>query len=86
MDYTTIALTDDDKEELDAINFEELDGDGSYREIVGFLIDEYKNQSEKYDIVLARAIARADGDDVERVVQRVESDKEFVEQLSASDD
>lgn len=81
--YTTVALTDEDKTRLDNLAERHLDDDNpSYRKTINFLMDVFEERQEEYDYVLAKAIARADGDDVRRVITRVESDKEFVEKLN----
>lgn len=82
-DFTTVALTDEDKSSLDNIGERRMDEENpSYRKIINFLVEKLEEQQEEYDHVLAKAIARADGQDVKRVVTRVESDKEFVEELN----
>lgn len=59
-----------------------MDGNASYRNIINFLVDEFEQQESNYEQVLARAIARADEDDVLDAIERVESDKQFVEELN----
>lgn len=82
-DFTTVALTQDDKERLDVLADQHLDVENpSYRDVINHLADEYENRQDDYENILARAIANADEDDAERIIQRVEHDKEFVEQLS----
>lgn len=84
-DYTTIALTPADKEELDRIGNKYIDGSFSYREVITLLIDELEQQETEYEQVLARAIAQADESDVQRVIARVNQDKAFVEEVSNND-
>lgn len=82
-DYSTVALTHEDKARLDNIGERHLDDDNvSYRQIINYLADRFEERQEEYDYILAKAIARASSDDVKRVVTRVESDKEFVERLN----
>jgi len=82
-EYTTVAITDDDKERLDEFGERHVEGGNpSYRTIINFLVDEYENRQDDYEAVLARAIARADEDDASRIIRRVNSDKEFVENLN----
>lgn len=81
--YTTVALTNEDKERLDELGERHFEGQNpSYRQIINFLADEYETREDGYEYVLARAIAGADEDDVQRIIQRVNSDKEFVENLN----
>lgn len=82
-DYTTIALTDEDKSRLDVLAEQHMGEDNvSYRTIVNYLADEFEERQDDYEYVLAKAIANADEEDAERVVSRVESDKEFVQELN----
>jgi len=81
-DYTTVALTSEDKERLDEIGERHFDESASYRQIINFLADEYEYQESQYEMVLARAIASADEDDVMDAVRRVERDKQFVENVN----
>jgi len=81
-DFTTIALTAEDKANLDELGEKYLEENPSYRTIVNFLIDEYENRQDDYEHVLANAIANADLSEAERVVNRVEKDKEFVQDLN----
>lgn len=81
--FTTVALTDEDKSRLDEFGAQYLnDENASYREIINFLADEYESRQDEYEQVLARAIASADEEDASRIIQRVQSDKEFVENLN----
>lgn len=57
-------------------------GNPSYRDIVNHLVNEFESRQDEYESVLARAIASADEEDATRIIQRVESDKEFVENLN----
>jgi predicted transcriptional regulator len=82
-EYTTIALTDEDKTRLDRLADQHLEDENvSYRTIVNYLADEFEERQDDYEYVLAKAIAGADEEDAERVVNRVESDKEFVQNLN----
>jgi len=80
--YTTVAITDEDKERLDQFGEHHIEGTNpSYRIMINFLLDEFENRQDDYEVVLARAIARADEDDASRIISRVNSDKDFVENL-----
>lgn len=82
-DYTTVALTSDDKSRLDEVAEQHMDEDNaSYRQIINYLVDSVDNRSDEYEEVLARAIANADEDDVMDAVSRVDRDKQFVEDLN----
>lgn len=82
-EFTTIALTEDDKSRLDNIAEQHLnDGNTSYRKTINYLIDEIEERHDDYEYVLAKAIAGASEEDVSRIISRVESDKNFVEDLN----
>lgn len=85
-DYTTIALLPEDKERLDEAGERLFEGSFSYRDIVTVLLDEFESQQDGYEEVLARAIAGADEGDVERVISKVNGDREFVKEVSCDDE
>ena len=81
--YRTVALAPKDKERLDGVGEQHLDDENpSYRTIINFLMDEVDNRSDEYEEVLARAIAKADEDDVMTAIDQVKRDKSFVEDLN----
>jgi len=85
-DYTTVALHPEDKERLDRVGKEWIADDEddtfSYREVVNFLVDNLEEKESEYERLLAQAIINADEDDVERVITRLDNDKEFVKEVS----
>jgi len=86
-EYTTVALTPEDKARLDRIKATYLDDDAaSYREVINFLADEVENYADEYEAVLARAIIRASDDDMQRVRERVRNDTQFVERVASQRD
>lgn len=81
-DYTTIAITKDDKKLLDEANERFFDGNASYREVILELISREEEQYDSIDEVLAHVFERVDETRVKQAMSRQIGERKMVEELA----